>query len=210
MRRGQRAQGMVTTRLMLLPTDNRQVTPESGIGTTIVTETVASLANHLKRLADNSSGKTPDSTEIEACLKNFETHRHPRASMITKHGRQNVRLFTLANRTARMVVDYLAPVNGGESTQTEKYIAAEKVEFLPVPPRSLKGTMAFNPTQGSGQQEPRKPRAMLALPLLFLALNALRNKEAPTIDTQMLNLPLFLIMLMEGSRRTYLLNPLQW
>jgi len=175
-----------------------------------VTETVASLANHLKRLADNSSGKTPNSAEIEACLKSFEAHRHPRASMVTRHGRQNVRVFTLANRTARAVVKYLLPNIGGESTQSEKYIAAEKVDFLPVPPRSLTGTMAFNPTQGTGQKEPRKPRAVLALPLLLLAVNALGRTEAPTIITQMLNLPMFLILLMEGNRRAYFLNPIQW
>ncbi|KAE9370063.1 FAD/NAD(P)-binding domain-containing protein [Stipitochalara longipes BDJ] len=186
-----------------------KVTPESGIGTTIVTETVASLANHLKRLVDNSSGK-PTSVDIEACLKSFETHRHPRASMITKFGLQNVRVFTLANRKIRRMLKYLVPLLGGESTQTEKYIAAEKVDFLPVPPRSLNGTMAFNPTQGHDQKEPRKPRAVLALPLLLLAANAFRNKEVPTFVTQMLNLPLFLIMLMEGSRRAYLLNPIQW
>jgi len=190
--------------------DSKQVTPESGIGTTIVTESVASLANHLKRLVDNSSGKIPNSAEIEACLKSFEAHWHPRASLTVKHGLQNVRFFTMANSTARRAFKYLAPNVGGESTQSEKYIAAEKVDFLPVPPRSLTGTMAFNPTQGYGKKELRKPRAMFALPLLLLAVNAWRTRDDPTLVSQMLNLPVYLILMMEGSRRAYLLNPIQW
>lgn len=175
-----------------------------------MTETVASLANHLKRLVDNSSEKSPNSADIEACLKRFEAYRHPRASRITKHGYLNVRVFTMASRKTRMLLKYLMPNIGGESTQSEKYIAAEKIDYLPAPPRSLTGTMAFNPTQGYGQRELRRPRAMLALPLLLLAVNAWWNKEDPTLDFQMLKLPLYLIWMMEGSRRAYLLNPIQW
>jgi hypothetical protein len=211
LRRGQRAQSS-TLRISVTSddADTRQVTPESGIGTTIVAESVASLANHLKRLVDNSAGEIPEPADIEACLKSFEDHRHPRASLTVKHGLQNVRFFTMANRTVRMISKYIAPNVGGESTQSEKYIAAEKVDYLPVPPRSLTGTMAFNPTQGYGKMEPRKPRAMLALPLLLLAVNAWRTEENPTLVSQMLNLPMYLLLMTEGSRRAYLLNPIQW
>jgi hypothetical protein len=159
---------------------------------------------------DNSVGKTPTSADIEDCLKGFEAHRHPRASNITKFGKGNVRFFTMANRTMRLVLKYLAPHLSRESRQSEKFIAAERVEFLPIPPRSLTGTMAFNQTQGYGKKEFQKPRAMLALPLLLLAVNAWRNKEDPTLVSQMLNLPLYLIWMMEGSRRAYQIGPVQW
>jgi hypothetical protein len=191
-------------------TDSKQVTPESGLGTTLATESAASLANHLKRLVDNSSGKTSNPTDIEACLKSFEAHRRPRASLITKYGFRNVRFFTMASRTARILLKYLAPLVGGETAQSEKYIAAERIEFLPIPPRSLTGTMAFNPTQGYGKKEFRKPRAVLALPLLLLAAIAWRTKQEPTLVSQILNLPMYLILMMEGSRRAYLLKPIQW
>jgi hypothetical protein len=67
--------------------DNKKVTPESGIGTVIVIESAASLANHLKRLVDYSSGKSPTSANIEDCLKLFEAHRHPRVSDLTRFGK---------------------------------------------------------------------------------------------------------------------------
>ena len=63
--------------------------------------------------------------------------------------------------------------------------------------------MAFNPTQGLGQEEPLGPRAIFALPLLLLAFSAWRTRESPTLDSQLQNLPLYLIWLMEGSRRAY-------
>jgi hypothetical protein len=115
----------------------------------------------------------------------------------------------MASRTARILLKYLAPLVGGETAQSEKYIAAERIEFLPIPPRSLTGTMAFNPTQGYGKKEFQKPRAVLALPLLLLAAIAWRTKEEPTLVSQILNLPMYLILMMEGSRRAYLLKPIQ-
>jgi hypothetical protein len=83
--------------------DNKQVTPESGIGTTIVTESVASLANHLKSLMDYSAGKSLTSANIEDCLKLFEAHRHQRASDLTRFGKGGVRFFTLANLKIRLI-----------------------------------------------------------------------------------------------------------
>jgi hypothetical protein len=171
---------------------------------------VASLANHLKRLLDYSAGKSPTSANIKDCLKLFEAHRHPRASDLTRLGKGGVRLFTLENFKIRFIVKYLAPYISRESTQTEKYIAAERVEYLPIPPRSVAGTMSFNQTQGYCKKEAQKARAMLALPLPLLAVNAWRNQQTPKFITQSLNMPLYLIWMMEGSRRAYMMGPVQW
>jgi len=50
-----------------------------------------------------------------------------------------------------------------------RYIGAERVEFLPIPAMSTKGTMLFNPEQGITKTESRGRRALSALPLLVLA-----------------------------------------
>jgi hypothetical protein len=116
----------------------------------------------------------------------------------------------MATRALRFLFKYVAPIAGREAGLSELFIGAERIEFLPIPPRSLKGTMAFNPTQGLGKNEPLGPRALLALPLLLLAASAWGIKETPTLNSQLLNLPLYLIWLMEGSRRAYTMKPVQW
>ena len=51
-----------------------------------------------------------------------------------------------------------------------RHIGAERVDFLPVPPRSVAGIMSFNPTQGVGLFESLANRALLALPLLAIGI----------------------------------------
>jgi hypothetical protein len=70
--------------------------------------------------------------------------------------------------------------------------------------------MAFNQTQGYCKEEAQKPRAMLALPLLLLAVNAWRNQQTPNFISQLLNMPLYSIWMMKGSRRAYMMGPVQW
>lgn len=45
-------------------------------------------------------------------------------------------------------------------------IGAEKLDCVPLPPRSLQGTMPFDQKQGVGQEESKVRRALHALPLL--------------------------------------------
>jgi hypothetical protein len=53
-------------------------------------------------------------------------------------------------------------------------LGSVKLDFLPVPDRSLHGTMPFNPVQGLGLAESKLMRAAKALP--FLAISALAMK----------------------------------
>jgi len=53
-------------------------------------------------------------------------------------------------------------------------LGSVKLDFLPVPDRSLHGTMPFNSAQGLGHAESKLRRAVKALP--FLAITALAIK----------------------------------
>jgi hypothetical protein len=53
---------------------------------------------------------------------------------------------------------------------SDMIIGAVKIDYLPVPDRSTRGTMPFNPSQGLARSESRLLRAIKALP--FLALSA--------------------------------------
>jgi hypothetical protein len=102
----------------------------------------------------------------------------------------------------RFMFKYVIPnLNNSGAATSERYIAAERIEFLPVPERSLKGTMAFNQTQGIGKHESLKPRAFFALPLLLLALYSWKTKQDISLSSQLLDLPVYLIWMLEGSRR---------
>jgi hypothetical protein len=97
---------------------------------------------------------------------------------------------------------YVIPnLNDSGAGTSENYIAAERIEFLPVPKRSLGGTMAYNQMQGLGKHESLKPRALIALPFLLFAVYSLKTKQAPSPSSQLLDLPVYLIWMMEGSRR---------
>jgi hypothetical protein len=49
---------------------------------------------------------------------------------------------------------------------------AVQLDYLPVPERSLHGTMPFNPSQGLGKQESKLLRALKALPFLAISTAA--------------------------------------
>lgn len=49
---------------------------------------------------------------------------------------------------------------------------AVKLDYLPTPERSLRGTMPFNPSQGLGQTESKLWRAFTAMPFLGITVAA--------------------------------------
>jgi len=52
-------------------------------------------------------------------------------------------------------------------------LGALKLDYLPVPDRSLHGTMPFNPSQGLGKAESKLLRAVKALPFLGISAAAM-------------------------------------
>lgn len=52
-------------------------------------------------------------------------------------------------------------------------IGSVKLDYLPIPERSMKGTMRFNPSQGLGQAESKLWRAARGLPFLAITATAL-------------------------------------
>jgi hypothetical protein len=51
-------------------------------------------------------------------------------------------------------------------------LGALTIDYLPVPDRSLHGTMPFNPSQGLGNTESKMLRALKALPFLGISAAA--------------------------------------
>jgi hypothetical protein len=55
---------------------------------------------------------------------------------------------------------------------SDMIIGAVKIDYLPVPDRSTRGTMPFNPSQGLARSESRLMRAVKALPFLTISATA--------------------------------------
>ena len=131
---------------------------------------------------------------------------------MTLKGYLNVRLFTLRTRLLKFLCYYWFPVSGDTSANplSESDIGAERIEFLPIPARSLTGTMPFNPLQGITKLESRESRAWVGLPLLILAVCSWysRKEDIPWFSMET-SLPVVLLMMMEGSRRANEMKPVQ-
>jgi hypothetical protein len=188
------------------------MTPESGQGANQAIETAASLANHLKRMLDSCSEEAPTSMRIEKCLRDFQTHRQPRAREAVRQTNMNVRVLSLQTPLLKFMIENVAPLLGDiQANQvSDRHIGAERVEFLPLPARSFSGTMRFNYTRGITMYESRGRRALFALPLLAIALFSLPDRKSAMPLFQILDTPVYLIWMLEGSRSVNYLKPIQW
>lgn len=151
--------------------------------------------------------------DIEACLRQVQTERRPRAIQAVQQTNLHVRLFTCQTYFLKLMIRTISPLLGDMQTDMmcERYIGAVRVDFLPIPERSTRGTMLFNPSQGNTKQESRKQRAIFALPLLLLigsVHNSTRWVAEPIL--QLLLLPIYLVWMIEGSRRANHFKIIQW
>jgi hypothetical protein len=206
-----------------------QVTPESGQGANQAIESAAALANHIHAMSQSCGEKTPNLSAIRTCLESFETKRKVRTKIIVAETNLHIRLFTQANRILKHVSIYIGPLLGDAAAgkPSARLIGAERVDYLPVPPRSLKGTMPFNQTMGVGGTGNISRRAKIALPLLVLGFASNWwdiKKLAPDTASSGIPphtyggkvtifladlIPMYLIWLLEGNRRGNYLKPLQ-
>ncbi|KAK8067438.1 hypothetical protein PG996_006550 [Apiospora saccharicola] len=119
--------------------------------------------------------KRPTLAQVQAALHGYETSPHSlhrRAMENIKASGDLGRLSALRTLTQRLLVPYLMPVSLDTRVDLfcDSAVGAPCIEYLPVPPRSMSGTMLFNPSHGMGKHESKLARALVALPLLLLAV----------------------------------------
>ncbi|KAI5357472.1 Putative FAD-binding domain, FAD/NAD(P)-binding domain superfamily [Septoria linicola] len=135
-------------------------------------ESAAALANQLYILNQTSlsSSQLPSTLDFNTAFTNWQGKRQARIEHTVKEAALVCRYSVLDSYMAYIFHFVLVPnlpslyIN----MQTANMIGAELLEWLPVPPRSLKGTMAFNQLQGIGRGESTLRRALRASPLLAL------------------------------------------
>jgi 2-polyprenyl-6-methoxyphenol hydroxylase-like FAD-dependent oxidoreductase len=195
-----------------------KMTPNAGAGGNSAIESAAALANALYNLKKTTIGKTPNRKDIENALAGFQQKRQDRAHAVQQLANRVTRMQALKSMADRIMTFWVIPLLGDFPADLgmDFIIGATKIDYLPVPVRSLKGNMPFNPDQGIGNKESYSKRLFLALPFLALSWMAIRNLPLAFDAPASWKLSSFLadygvvysILLIESTRRTNALNPI--
>ncbi|KAF1919000.1 hypothetical protein BDU57DRAFT_527108 [Ampelomyces quisqualis] len=145
-----------------------KMTPNLGQGGNTAIESAAALANELKDMVNNAEKGKPSLDSIVRHLENYQKIREQRVTAISAVANGLTRVHALKTWKQRLMAFWILPNAGDILTDIscDLIIGAVKIDYLPVPERSLHGTMPFNPSQGVGKVESKLLRALKALPFL--------------------------------------------
>ncbi|KAK4652081.1 hypothetical protein QC762_000120 [Podospora pseudocomata] len=149
-------------------------TPNLGVGGNIAIESAAALANGIKKLADKCARTgqlRPSPDDIQKMLAEYQQERETRAAAVVDASGFLTQAHCMQTAYSRFFVNWLLP-NFGELIAElfhHVMIGATKIDYLPLPKRSLMVTAPFNPTMGDGRRESRFERALFALPLFLMS-----------------------------------------
>ncbi|PYI07022.1 FAD/NAD(P)-binding domain-containing protein [Aspergillus sclerotiicarbonarius CBS 121057] len=126
-----------------------KMTPNIGQGGNSAIETVAALANHLASLRRQIPDRAPSLAELTTCLQAWQTERQDRAYKVWAAANEATRMEAGATLYHRVVAQYLLPYLGSyvPDGMSDLIKGAEKLDFLPVPGRSLEGSMPYTSEQ---------------------------------------------------------------
>ncbi|KIA75510.1 hypothetical protein HK57_00009 [Aspergillus ustus] len=165
-------------RIVCLGDSAHKMTPHTGTGGMLAMEHAAALANIISQMAIqvDSTGQFLDGNQIETTLgeKYDNEIRHRRTLAKIQATGALARFQTLQSAVHRLIVGYLLPYTGDMRADQfcDDAIGGEKIDYLPIPTRSMTGLMPFNPLRGIGRHESPWSRILRALPLLFMAVAA--------------------------------------
>ena len=165
-------------RIACLGDSIHKMTPNTGYGGNAAMESAAELASKIKAMlllttdsSSESGTRRPDETEIKTCLEAYREARQSRAETVVWISSQTTRLQAQRHPLHRLFVNYCIPHVGDylADTMSDMIVGATAIAYLPVPRRSVRGMMPFNPSQGDGREESKVRRAVLiGLPLLVM------------------------------------------
>jgi len=161
-------------RFVVIGDGAHKMTPQTGSGGMLAIQHAAALANLLHNLDSIRLDKEPITTsQVETALSHFDTKsRHVRTTATIQEAGSLTRLQAFRTIADRLLVYLLFP-RAGDARADQlcgDAVGAERIEYLPLPKRSLIGTMPFNPEHGIGWHESLLKRALWASPLLILGL----------------------------------------
>ncbi|KAF2835087.1 FAD/NAD(P)-binding domain-containing protein [Patellaria atrata CBS 101060] len=134
----------------------------------------------------------PSSSDITNTLQGYQRAVSTRTEAQAKYAHSVARLQALSGTAERITIKYFIPIAADLvlDMQTDSFVNAGKLDYLPPPARSLSCTVPYNESQGIGNKESIWRRALFALPLLALAvlctdrMNQAAAVGFPTVNEQ--------------------------
>ena len=155
-----------------------KVTTNFGAGGMAAIESAAALANALNSMNEQHKpeGKPIEPPEIQDALSNYEHSRKKRMRAIYEISNYVTRVQAIRGPWESFLVKYVFPSlgDGPIDDACDLFIGSHHINYIPLPARSLSGTMPFNFTKGLTKNESLSYRALRALPLLLIALLAFK------------------------------------
>lgn len=147
-----------------------QMTPNMGQGANSAIENCAMLANYLAKLTKSTSRKPED---IRRCLQDWQTTVQPRIGDIWHSACDLTRIeakATLKHKILILMLPYLQSMLLNKSSAV--MIHATKLDCLPIPARSLQGTVPFKNLKKS-EEKGDSGRGSMVLGALLVSLVAI-------------------------------------
>lgn len=159
-------------RFVIIGDGAHKMTPQTGAGGMLAIEDAAALANIINKLKSNRMNGDPITTrQVETALASFDARtRHLRTTATIKEAGNLARLQALRTFADQITARLLFP-RAGDARADQicgDAVGAERIEYLPLPKRSLAGSMPFNPSHGIGRHERLWRRALWASAFLLL------------------------------------------
>ncbi|KAF7195175.1 FAD-dependent monooxygenase BOA8 [Pseudocercospora fuligena] len=178
-------------RIACLGDSIHKMTANLGAGASSAIESAAALSNVLASLATQEGTPVP-LPSIDNAFQTYQQTRSLRVGRAMAFSNALTRVQALKGTREYIYTHYVAPMSEDSAAEafSDFVIGAEKVDHLPIPRRSLEGTMPFNRRQGWGYESKKLDRLLRVLPLGILALMALlyniANGESGSFTTHIL------------------------
>ncbi|KAF2163066.1 hypothetical protein M409DRAFT_68702 [Zasmidium cellare ATCC 36951] len=224
-------------RIATMGDSTHKMTANQGSGGNAAVESVAAMANELKRLQETSSSPSApvSAKEVRTAFAAWKAKRKNRINSTWKDAAKFCRMQGLESLGDIITVFYILPnaANYITAIYTKSLIGAEVLEYLSLPERSFRGTAPFNPKQGTGQEESTVVRWLFTVPLLGMAYFGYQNTATQdtslvqpfstlfdpsssqaswlqSFSLQLTTAVMYSIWLIESNRRANTLTPVQF
>ncbi|GAM91086.1 hypothetical protein ANO11243_091330 [Dothideomycetidae sp. 11243] len=169
-------------RLVCCGDSMHKVTPNAGAGGNAAIESAAAIANELKRLVDGLVG-IPSADELQKALQKYQDIRRDRSVAICKSANDLTRIHALKTPLDKLMAYHVVPRAGDVLFDmiSDMQVGAVMLDYLPPPKWSTQAYCPFNPKAGTGMRESIMKRLLLALPLLFMSIVAIKIMDPKPI-----------------------------
>ncbi|KAF7503254.1 hypothetical protein GJ744_004045 [Endocarpon pusillum] len=142
-------------RIVCLGDSIHKMTPNIGQGGNWAIESAAALTNQLYILVQSHRQSHPSLQEIKSALADYQHSRRQRTQEVCNTAGFATRLEAFRTPGHRFIQMHVIPRLGDMlvDVHCQNVLEAPKLDFLPVPPRSLCGTMPFQTAETALQKE---------------------------------------------------------